>query len=121
MITKKAANDPFGIGADEPAYAGPLTASAILEEIYRQRCIELFMSGLKLEDMRRFERPVSERKRNFFLILSGNAITIPIRRPIRHFRWILMEDLNTGLPTEAAFLLWVNSTSLCTARLGLKN
>jgi hypothetical protein len=24
------------------------------------------MSGLKLEDMRRFGRPVSERKRNFF-------------------------------------------------------
>ncbi|MFT4022700.1 MAG: hypothetical protein QM664_02815, partial [Flavihumibacter sp.] len=38
----------------------------ILTEIYRQRCIELFMSGLKLEDMRRFGRPVTERKRNFF-------------------------------------------------------
>ena len=66
VITKKAAQDPFGIGADEPPYAGPLTAAAILDEIYRQRCIELFMSGLKLEDMRRFARPVAERKRNFF-------------------------------------------------------
>ncbi len=66
VITKKAAADPFGIGADEPPYAGPLTAAAILEEIYRQRSIELFMSGLKLEDMRRFNRPVSERKRTFF-------------------------------------------------------
>ncbi|MDO9373209.1 MAG: RagB/SusD family nutrient uptake outer membrane protein [Ferruginibacter sp.] len=66
VITKKAAADPFGIGADEPAYAGPLTATAILDEIYRQRSIELFMSGLKLEDMRRFQRPVAERKRSFF-------------------------------------------------------
>lgn len=66
VITKKPAEDPFGIGADQPAYSGPLTATAILEEIYRQRSIELFMSGLKLEDMRRFERPVSERKRTFF-------------------------------------------------------
>ena len=66
VITKKPADDPFGIGADQPAYAGPLTATAILDEIYRQRCIELFMNGFKLEDMRRFGRPLTERKRNFF-------------------------------------------------------
>ncbi len=66
VITKTAATDPFGIGANEPPYAGPLTQTDILDEIYRQRCIELFMSGLKLEDMRRFGRPVAERKRNFF-------------------------------------------------------
>lgn len=66
VITKKPANDPFGIGADEPAYTGAITQAAVLEEIYRQRCIELFMSGLKLEDMRRFDRPIAERKRNLF-------------------------------------------------------
>lgn len=66
VITKQPASDPFGIGAGEPPYAGPLTVAAILDEIYRQRSIELFMSGLKLEDMRRFNRPLSERKRNFF-------------------------------------------------------
>jgi starch-binding outer membrane protein, SusD/RagB family len=66
VITKKAANDPFGIGADEPPYAGPLTQAAILDEIYRQRAIELFMLGLRLEDMRRFDRPLTERKRTFF-------------------------------------------------------
>lgn len=65
VITKKPADDPFGVGADLPALAGPLTQQAILEEIYRQRCIELFMSGLRLEDMRRFDRPTSERRRNF--------------------------------------------------------
>jgi hypothetical protein len=34
--------------------------------IYKHRSIELFMSGLRLEDMRRFARPLTERKRNFF-------------------------------------------------------
>jgi starch-binding outer membrane protein, SusD/RagB family len=64
ILTKTAATDPFGIGAEQPPYAGAVTDVAILEEIYRQRSIELFMSGLKLEDMRRFGRPVAERKRN---------------------------------------------------------
>lgn len=66
ILTKKPANDPFGVGADLLPYAGGVTQPQILEEIYRQRCIELYMSGLKLEDERRFARPLSERKRNFF-------------------------------------------------------
>jgi hypothetical protein len=45
VVTKKAADD--------------------LDQIYRNRCIELYMSGLKLEDMRRFGRATSERTRNF--------------------------------------------------------
>ena len=66
IITKKPANDPFGVGADLPADPGPYTQAQLLDQIYRQRCIELYMSGLKLADMRRFARPTSERKRNFF-------------------------------------------------------
>ena len=66
VLTKKPADDPFGVGANLPAYSGPLTQVDILLEIYRQRRIELFMSGLSLEDMRRFGRPSGERKRNFF-------------------------------------------------------
>lgn len=66
VLTKTPATDPFGLGADQPVYAGALTQNAILDEIYRNRCIELFMSGFKLEDMRRFNRPNSERKRNLF-------------------------------------------------------
>ncbi len=66
ILTKTPASDPFGVGANLPAYAGPVTQADILLEIYRQRRIELFMSGLSLEDMRRFERPNTERKRNFF-------------------------------------------------------
>jgi hypothetical protein len=65
VITKTTAADPFRIGANLPASTAS-TADAILTEIYKNRCIELFMSGLKLEDMRRFGRANAERKRNFF-------------------------------------------------------
>lgn len=69
IITKKgtgAGADVFGVGADLPALIGPFTQAQLLDEIYKQRCIELFMSGLKLEDMRRFGRPNAERRRNLF-------------------------------------------------------
>lgn len=65
IVTKKAVNDPLGIGADLPAMVGPFTQAEVLDQIYRNRCIEMYMSGLKLEDMRRFARPASERTRNF--------------------------------------------------------
>lgn len=65
VVTKKAADDALGIGADLPLLVGPLTQAQVLDQIYRNRCIELYMSGLKLEDMRRFGRATSERTRNF--------------------------------------------------------
>ena len=65
VITKTTAADPFRVGANLPASTAS-SADAILTEIYKNRCIELFMSGLKLEDMRRFGRANAERKRNFF-------------------------------------------------------
>lgn len=65
VVTKKAVNDPLGVGADLAAVA-PATAAEVLTEIYKNRCIELFHSGLKLEDMRRFGRPDTEKKRNLF-------------------------------------------------------
>lgn len=64
VVTKQPSGDPFGVGAGLPALVGPFTQAEILEQIYKHRSIELFMSGLKLEDMRRFARPVEERKRN---------------------------------------------------------
>jgi tetratricopeptide (TPR) repeat protein len=85
VITKKPANDPFGVGADLPPLTGPLTQQQILDEIYRQRSIELFMSGLRLEDMRRFGRPNSERRRNF--------LPYPF----------LERDNNTNTPADPAF------------------
>ncbi len=57
--------DVYGIGANLPPLVGPFTQSQLLEQIYKHRCIELYASGMKLEDMRRFERPIAERKRNF--------------------------------------------------------
>ena len=65
VVTKKAANDPLGIGADL-APVVPANVTELLTQIYRNRCIELYLSGMKLEDMRRFGRPNAERKRNLF-------------------------------------------------------
>jgi starch-binding outer membrane protein, SusD/RagB family len=64
VITKTAAADAFGVGANQPAVNSFGSYAALLDEIYRQRCIEMFLSGNKLEDMRRFGRPNAERKRN---------------------------------------------------------
>jgi starch-binding outer membrane protein, SusD/RagB family len=71
VLTKTPGSDVWGVGADLPPYAGAITQQAILTEIYRQRSIELYMSGLKLEDNRRFGRPDpnaadSERSRTFY-------------------------------------------------------
>lgn len=69
VLTKT--NDVYGVNANEPEYSGPVNKDDILNEIYRNRCIELFNSGLKLEDSRRFGRPGPkdanfERTRNFY-------------------------------------------------------
>jgi starch-binding outer membrane protein, SusD/RagB family len=65
VLTKT--TDAWGIGAGLPVYSGTNTADAILTEIYKNRCIELFMSGLRLEDSRRFGRAVpAERTRTFY-------------------------------------------------------
>lgn len=85
VLTKKPADDPFGVGANLPAYSGPITQADILLEIYRQRRVELFMSGLSLEDMRRFGRASTERKRNFF--------PYPFRE----------RDNNTNTPADPSF------------------
>lgn len=63
--------DIYGIGANQPAYAGPLTTVDLLTDIYKQRRIEMFMSGQELEDARRFGRPApnaanEERNRTFY-------------------------------------------------------
>lgn len=71
VLTKTAAQDAFGIGAELPPYAGLVTQAAILEEIYKNRAIELYLSGMRLEDSRRFNRPGpgaanADRSRNFY-------------------------------------------------------
>jgi len=71
VLTKTPAQDIFGVGADLPPYAGPLDQASLLLEIYKNRCIELYLSGMKLEDSRRFNRPgpgstIPERTRNYY-------------------------------------------------------
>jgi starch-binding outer membrane protein, SusD/RagB family len=65
ILQKLPAGDSYGIGANQPAYSGANTQGAILDEIYKQRCIELYLTGMRLEDSRRFSRPTSERSRDF--------------------------------------------------------
>ncbi|RYF84714.1 MAG: RagB/SusD family nutrient uptake outer membrane protein [Chitinophagaceae bacterium] len=64
-------NDIYGVNAAQAVYAGPLTQADLLQEIYKQRRLELFLSGQELEDSRRFGRPApntpnEERNRNFY-------------------------------------------------------
>ena len=80
VVTKTPASDVYGVGAELPPLVG-LTQAQILEQIYKHRSIELFMSGLKLEDMRRFSRANAERTRNLlpypFLERDNNPNTPP--------------------------------------------
>jgi starch-binding outer membrane protein, SusD/RagB family len=85
VITKTASADPFGVGANQPPVDSFGSYAALLDEIYKQRCIELFMSGQKLEDMRRFGRPTTERKRNL--------MPYPLRE----------RDNNTNTPADPPF------------------
>ncbi|MFY7999486.1 MAG: RagB/SusD family nutrient uptake outer membrane protein, partial [Candidatus Kapaibacteriota bacterium] len=87
--TKTRLQDPHGLGAGLPPYAGAITAEAVLTEIYAQRCVELFMTGMRMEDQRRFGRPAppnpasfqSERNRNFYpypsLERDNNRVNTP--------------------------------------------
>ena len=68
-------DDPFDINANVAPYSGVASADALLTEIYKNRRAELFLSGLSLEDSRRFGRPepsgqsmiyTEERNRNFY-------------------------------------------------------
>lgn len=85
IVTKKPAADPNGVGADLPPLVGPLTVAQILTEVYKQRSIELFLSGQRLEDSRRLARPQAERKRNF--------VNYPFRE----------RDQNPNTPADPAF------------------
>jgi hypothetical protein len=71
VLKKTPVQDVFGVGAGLPVYSGPLNETALLREIYKNRCIELYMSGLKLSDSSRFTRPGpndpnEERNRNYY-------------------------------------------------------
>lgn len=69
-------DDVFGVNAGLVAWTGDATnQSDVLNEIYKNRAIELFMTGMRLEDSRRIHHNftpsndvdyVSERNRNYY-------------------------------------------------------
>lgn len=70
-------NDPYGVNANLPVWTGNAAdQNEILEEIYKNRCIELFLTGMRLEDSRRFHpnllstpnpsNTTNERNRNYY-------------------------------------------------------
>ncbi|WP_149239955.1 RagB/SusD family nutrient uptake outer membrane protein [Dyadobacter sp. 32] len=87
-VRTQTSGDLFGVHAGLPAYAGATDAASLLTEIYKQRSIELFMQGLRLEDSRRFGRPApavgvnpipltAERSRNFYPYPDQERLTNP--------------------------------------------
>ncbi|MEP4881942.1 RagB/SusD family nutrient uptake outer membrane protein, partial [Maribacter dokdonensis] len=71
VLTKTSSSDIYGLGANLPEYDGALEQSAILDEIYKNRRVELYLTGLSLEDSRRFDRPGAtetdaERNRDYY-------------------------------------------------------
>ena len=87
-VRQQISGDAFGVHANLPAYSGLVTTTDLLVEIYRQRCAELFLSGLRLEDSRRFTRPAPpanvnpvpstfERNRNFYPYPDQERLTNP--------------------------------------------
>jgi starch-binding outer membrane protein, SusD/RagB family len=70
-VRTQSSGDIFGVNANRPAYSGATDAASLTAEIYKQRCMELFCTGNRLEDSRRLGRPASatnllERNRNFY-------------------------------------------------------
>jgi starch-binding outer membrane protein, SusD/RagB family len=73
-VRTQVAGDPFGVNAALAAYSGVVDVPSLLTEVYRQRCAELYLQGVKMEDLRRFARPTAiptptatdERTRNFY-------------------------------------------------------
>lgn len=82
LVRTQTTGDLFGVNAGLPAYSGAVTTADLLTEVYRQRCAELFLTGQRLEDSRRFQRPFSatnftERNRNFYPYPDQQRISNP--------------------------------------------
>jgi hypothetical protein len=81
-VRTQTTGDPFGVNAGLPAYSGEVSKDALLVEVYKQRCAELYLSGLKWEDTRRFNRPAppadnTERNRIFYPFPDQERINNP--------------------------------------------
>lgn len=71
--------DPFGVNADRGEYSGPVTAEDLLDEIYMNRRMELFLTGVSLVDSRRFDRSVSTAPEQFATERNRNFYPFPLR------------------------------------------
>jgi hypothetical protein len=81
-VRTQASGDLNGVNAGLPAYSGAVTPDALLLEVYKQRCAELYLSGLKWEDTRRFNRPappadLTERNRIFYPYADQERLNNP--------------------------------------------
>ena len=75
-LVRQKNNDPLGVNANLPAWSGNTSSKTdILEEIYKNRSIEMFLTGMRFEDSRRFHpnyvvpmetNTTNERNRNFY-------------------------------------------------------
>jgi hypothetical protein len=86
LVRTQTTGDPFGVNAGLPAYAGPVTQADLLLEVYKQRSAELYLSGQRLEDSRRFNRPFApdnftERNRNFYPYPDQERVNNPNTPP----------------------------------------
>ena len=89
-VRTQTTGDPFGVYANLPAYAGAVATADLLTEVYKQRSAELFLSGMHLEDSRRFGRPAptttqlpsaTERSRNFYPYPQQERLNNPSTPP----------------------------------------
>ena len=81
-VRTQVSGDLFGVNAGLGTYVGALSYDALLLEVYKQRCAELYLSGLKWEDTRRFDRPAppastAERNRIFYPYPDQERINNP--------------------------------------------
>lgn len=75
-LVRQKNDDPLGVNANLPAWTGDETnQNDILEEIYKNRSIELFLTGMRFGDSKRFHpnfavpsetNTTNERNRNFY-------------------------------------------------------
>jgi starch-binding outer membrane protein, SusD/RagB family len=74
-LVRQKTDDALGVNAGLAAWTGDANSQQeVLEEIYKNRCIELFLSGNRFEDSRRFHPNLdpandnlhNERNRNFY-------------------------------------------------------
>ncbi|WP_044633636.1 RagB/SusD family nutrient uptake outer membrane protein [Neotamlana sedimentorum] len=75
-LVREKTTDPLGVNANLPAWTGDETSKDdILEEIYKNRSIELFLTGLRFGDSKRFHpdfnvpleaNTTNERNRNYY-------------------------------------------------------